>query len=420
VAPLTAAPEEGLGEPRLRRKLAWELYFSGNLEAALPVADALLAGKEQGPEADSVRLLKGLVLSAEGRNTEALELLDKIRQGQPDNTALAMTVTRLFQREGRHGEAAVVLRGLLDELARGGKTDSEPEVRLELAEVYFDAKEWDKLAEALAPLLQSTDEGVRTQAVVLQAEALAEAKKYDEALAALDRGGSGPSGQPNPVLESRRAEVLIHSGREREGRERLEALAKSGNSAAVLSAAQSLHRLERYQESIPVLQDLIAAHPDQVIAHFLLGAAYERTGQREQAVAALRRVLSIQPDFHAALNYLGYTFAEAGENLDEALKLIQRAVALDPDNGSYVDSLGWAYYQLGRHDEARGYLERAVRLEPADATLQEHLGDVYVALGQNDRAREAYHRALELGDDNAEQVRRKLDRLESATPRPRP
>ena len=419
VATLKAAPEETLGEPRLRRKLAWELYLSGNLEAALPIADALLAGKEQDPESTSERLLKGLVLSAEGRNAEALELLDKIRQAQPDNAALAMTVTRLFQREGRHDEAAAVLRGLLDGLARDGKTDSEPEVRLELAQVYFDAKDWDKLEETLAPLLQSTDEGVRTQAVVLQAEALTEAKKYDEALAALDRGGPDPSSPSNPVLESRRAEVLIHAGREREGRERLEALAKGDNPAAVLSAVQSLHRLERYQESIPVLQDLIAAHPDQAIAHFLLGAAYERTGQREKAVAALRRVLEIQPDFHAALNYLGYTFAEAGENLDEALKLIQRAVALDPDNGSYVDSLGWAYYQLGRHDQARGYLERAVRLEPADATLQEHLGDVYVALGQNDRAREAYHRALELGDDNAEQVRRKLDRLESATPRPR-
>ena len=418
VATLRAAPEETLGEPRLRRKLAWELYLSGDLEAALPVADAILAGKEQDPEADSVRLLKGLIFSAEGRNVEALELLEKVRQAQPGNAALALTVTRVLQREGKHAEAATVLRGLLDELARDGKTDSEPEVRLELAQVYFDAKDWDKLAEALAPLLQATDAGVRTQAVVLQAEALAEARKYEEALAAL--GGSDPPGSSNPVLESRRAEVLIRAGREGEGRERLEALAKSDNPAVVLSAVQSLHRLERYKESIPVLQGLIAAHPDQAIAHFLLGAAYERTGQREEAVAALRRVLSIQPDFHAALNYLGYTFAEAGENLDEALKLIQRAVALDPDNGSYVDSLGWAYYQLGRHDEARGYLERAVRLEPADATLQEHLGDVYVALGQNDRAREAYNRALELGDDNAEQVQRKLDRLESsATPRPR-
>ncbi len=429
VATLSAAPEQALAEPRLRRKLAWELYLSGNLAAALPAADALLAGHEQDPEADSLRLLKGLILSAEGRNAEALELLDPIRRAQPDNTALAMTVSRLYQREGRHAEAAALLRERLERRsqgaqgaqgtqgASGGATDNEQELRLELAQVYFDGKDWKKLDETLAPLLQSADDGVRAQALVLQADGLAEAKKYDEALAVLDRGGSNPPNPPNPVIESRRAEVLIRAGREREGREQLAALAKSADPASVLSAVQAFHRLERYEESIPVLQGLIAAHPDQLIGHFLLGAAYERTDQREKAVAELRRVLSIEPDFHAALNYLGYTFAEAGENLDEALKLIQRAVALDPDNGSYVDSLGWAYFQLGRHDEARGYLERAVRLEPTDATLQEHLGDVYVALGQNDRAREAYHRALELGDDNAEQVRRKLDRLESATPR---
>ncbi len=113
-------------------------------------------------------------------------------------------------------------------------------------------------------------------------------------------------------------------------------------------------------------------------------------------------MLELEPDFHAALNYLGYTFAEAGINLEEALTLASRAVALDPDNGAYVDSLGWAYFRLGRPEQARNYLERAARLEPEDATLHEHLGDVYVALGQMERARQAYQRALELEGDNAE------------------
>ena len=182
----------------------------------------------------------------------------------------------------------------------------------------------------------------------------------------------------------------------------------------MLAAAQSWQRLDRYPESIPVLERLAAKQKDSVAAGFLLGSASERTGQRPRAVAEFRRVLEIDPDFHAALNYLGYTYAESGENLEEALSLAGRAVALEPDNGAYVDSLGWTYYQLGRHEQARNVLERAVRLEPADATLQEHLGDVYVALGQNERAREAYRRALELVDDDnldVDQVRRKLERL---------
>ncbi len=161
-----------------------------------------------------------------------------------------------------------------------------------------------------------------------------------------------------------------------------------------------------------MLERIAAAHPDQVPVGFLLGAAYERTGQRDKGVAELRRVLKIQPDFHAALNYLGYTFAEAGIHLDEALKLIRRAVALDPDNGAYVDSLGWTYFRLGRPELARDSLERASRLEPEDAALQEHLGDVYVALGQTERARQAYRRALDLGGEAPEKVRHKLGDLD--------
>src|SRR6185369_10482816 len=138
-------------------------------------------------------------------------------------------------------------------------------------------------------------------------------------------------------------------------------------------------------------------------------AAYERTGKHDLAVTAFRKVLKAAPDFHAALNYLGYMWAEKGENLTEALAMIGKAVALDPDNGAYVDSLGWTHYRLGQYDRARDYLERATRLVPEDPTVHEHLGDVYIALGQRDKAREMYRRALALRDPNPEQVRRKLE-----------
>ena len=243
----------------------------------------------------------------------------------------------------------------------------------------------------------------------LQVEALTRDKRYDDALALLAKE------KETPVIAARRAEVLSKAGREAEARKILSGLT-AGDETSALAAAQAWQRLEKYQESIPVLEKLAAAHPDQVPTGFLLGAAYERSGQRDKAVDEFRRVLKVDPDFHAALNYLGYTYAEAGVNLDEALKLVTRAVALEPDNGAYVDSLGWTYYRLGRPEQARNYLERAARLEPEDATLQEHLGDVYVALGQKERARQAYQRALDIGGDNADQVRRKLGGLGKASP----
>ena len=401
---LRGAPEEVRDDPRLKRQVAWALYQNGDLESALTAVEAL-AGKD--PDSNALSLLKGLILAAAGRNDEALELLGKVHAAQPEDVAVALSLSRVMQRAGRRDEAAALLTGLAETLERGGKAKESQEVRLEAAQVWFDGKEWDKVGEVLRPLLAAEDEAIRGQAALLQADALAKAKRFDEALDLLGRE------KESAAVAGKRAEVLDRAGRGEEGGRLFAELAGDGDTSA-LAAAQAYQRLERYQDSIPILQKLAAEHPDQAVTGFLLGAAYERTGQRDKAVAEFRRVLRLEPDFHAALNYLGYTFAEAGINLEEALTLASRAVALDPDNGAYVDSLGWTYYRLGRPEQARSYLERAVRLEPEDATLQEHLGDVYVALGQTERARQSYQRALELAGDNAEQVRRKLDGLDQA------
>ena len=402
---LRATPEEMRDDPRLRRQLAWALYQSGDLDESLKLVEPLVA-----KDADSqpARILKGLILTAQGQNAEALALLSKLRESQPKDIGLALTEARVMQRAGRRADAVHTLTELSEALAKDGKADESREVRLEAAQSAFDGKDWNQVGEVLAPLLSATDDASRLPAVLLQADALARAKRYDEALALLDKEDKAK--KSNAVV-SRRAEVLMRAGREAEAASALADLA-AGDDAAALAAAQCYQRAERYQESLPLLQKLAVAHPDQLPTAFLLGAAYERTGQRDKAVEEFRRVLKLDPDFHAALNYLGYTFAEAGMNLDEALALVSRAVALDPDNGAYVDSLGWTYFRLGRPEQARNYLERAARLEPEDATLQEHLGDVYVALGQTERARQAYQKSLDLAGDNTDQVRRKLGDLD--------
>ena len=406
---LRGAPEEARQDPRFERQLAWALYQNGDLDAALKALDAIpaagkaagAAGKDEGGSPQAVNLLRGLIYTAQGRNEEAIGLLGKLHDADPNDIGIALTLARVMDRAGRRDDAARMLSGLAASLEKDGKAKEAQEVRLEAAQIYAGGKQWSQVSETVRPLLASQDDAIRLQAVSLQADALVRDKRYDEALELLGKEKS------SPAIAARRAEVLSKAGREAEAEQILSGLA-AGDEPSELTAAQTWQRLEKYQESIPVLEKLAAAHPDQAPTGFLLGAAYERSGQRDKAVEQFRRVLKIDPDFHAALNYLGYTFAEAGVNLDEALKLVSRAVALDPDNGAYVDSLGWTYYRLGRPEQARDYLERAARLEPEDATLQEHLGDVYVALGQKERARQAYQRALELGGDNADKIRRKL------------
>jgi tetratricopeptide (TPR) repeat protein len=410
---LLAAPEEVRADPQLRRQLASALYLTGDLDAALATADELLKAQ---PDNQYLSLLKGLILAAEGRNTEALQLLAKLREAEPRDLVLASTMARVLRREGRDQEAVTLLSGLAAELDKAGKPKEAQEARLELARLHAGGDRWSEVSQVLAPLLGSADPEVRQEALLLQADALVAKKDFDGALALLD--GDAGSSLPSPLIAAKRAEVQFRAGKDRPALRQLEKLARADDPQSVLAAVQVYHRLEQYEASIPLLQRLVASRPLPAAA-FLLGAAYERTGERQKAIESFRQVLRVDPDFHAALNYLGYMYAEQGENLDEAVKLVRRAVALDPDNGSYVDSLGWAHFRLGEYDRARTYLERATRLAPEDATVHEHLGDVYVALGELDKARATYRRALELDEENAESVRRKLERLpQGGSPRP--
>jgi tetratricopeptide (TPR) repeat protein len=447
LATLKAAPEPGLHEPRLQRQLAWAYYLTGDIDQALALVEPLVQAAQGGKgtptgrtgataataadDADDLQLLllKGLALAAQGHNQEASELLEKLRDTRPADPALATVLSKVLERAGRPDQAARVLTELDSGLAKAGKQEEERQARLELAQVYFDAKQWDRVGETLQPLLHlgAKEEAAREPALLLASDALVQRKSYDDALKLIDKGQTSP---PSPALASKRAEVLLRAGRDGEAKRQLEDLAASKDPRAALAAAETYQRIERYGDSIPVLERLLAKPgqsaaelpaPAAKAAHFLLGAAYERTGKREQAVAEFRRLLGADPEYHAALNYLGYMFAERGENLEEARKLIERAVALEPDNGAYVDSLGWVYYRLGRLEDARTALERATRLETTDGTVEEHLGDVYGAMGQADRAGEAYRRAIALESadpSKAEQVRRKLDGLGGGNRRP--
>ena len=116
------------------------------------------------------------------------------------------------------------------------------------------------------------------------------------------------------------------------------------------------------------------------------GISHERLKNWDNAEADFRRALDLNPDQPQVLNYLGYSLVERREKLDEALDMIERAVAARPDSGYIVDSLGWVLFRLGRYDEAVEHMENAGELMPVDPVVNDHLGDVYWAVG---RAREA-------------------------------
>ncbi|TIO66060.1 MAG: tetratricopeptide repeat protein, partial [Mesorhizobium sp.] len=112
------------------------------------------------------------------------------------------------------------------------------------------------------------------------------------------------------------------------------------------------------------------------------GIAYERLKEWPKAEPNFRKALELQPDQPQVLNYLGYSWVDMNTNLKEGLAMIQKAVDLRPSDGYIVDSLGWAYYRLGRFDDAVREMERAVSLKPEDPVLNDHLGDAYWRVGR--------------------------------------
>ncbi len=172
----------------------------------------------------------------------------------------------------------------------------------------------------------------------------------------------------------------------------------------------------RHESAIDVFTALIEglpADPPEDAWRYFIARAAARIENDDWALAEpdLERAVEIAPKQAVALNYLGYSWAERGENLDQAFDLIEQAVALEPNSGAYIDSLGWAYFQQGDYKTAIGHLEHAASLEPADPTITDHLGDVYWRLGREIEAQYQWRRVLELDPDDklAALVEKKLE-----------
>ncbi|MDD5107062.1 MAG: tetratricopeptide repeat protein [Desulfuromonadaceae bacterium] len=138
--------------------------------------------------------------------------------------------------------------------------------------------------------------------------------------------------------------------------------------------------------------------------HFRIGVLFDKLGQRTESINRMKLVLQLDPNDPQALNYLGYSYAEMGIHLEEALQYIQKAVALRPRDAFILDSLGWAYFKLKRYDEAVNTLREAISLVDDDSTIVEHLGDVYAARHAIKKALKQYQRALELTPERKELV----------------
>jgi tetratricopeptide (TPR) repeat protein len=173
---------------------------------------------------------------------------------------------------------------------------------------------------------------------------------------------------------------------------------------------------DRYAEAADAFTVGVKAITDEANADWRIfyfrGVAFERTKRWPEAEADFKRALKLNPNQPQVLNYLGYSWVDMGINLDQALDMIRTAVDLRPNDGYIVDSLGWAYYRLGRYEEAVEQMERAVELRPEDSVINDHLGDAYWRVNRKREATFQWAHARDLEPDEAE-LPKILDKLKN-------
>jgi tetratricopeptide (TPR) repeat protein len=173
------------------------------------------------------------------------------------------------------------------------------------------------------------------------------------------------------------------------------------DSNAILFFASAIHaQNERFDLARDGYLRLMASEPDNIGVRFNLGSSYERLGQFEEAEQEFEWIIDKEPENALALNYLGYMYAEKGIKLEKAMKLIERALLIDPDNGAYLDSYAWVLYKMERYEEALVQMNKAVQNDSDDPAIYDHQGDIYLALNQEDLARKSWTKALELKPDD--------------------
>ncbi len=370
-------------------------------------AEALFAdnGGQLGRSSRRAAIARVQVLSQLGQNEQALEVLvDSFGAGfDPALTALA------------------------DQLSAGDTLafTIAPTPKDGMSEVFFSlgqalsgeaANDYVLMYARMATVLNPG----HVDAILLSAGLLDQLGRYELSIATYKQV---PRDHPDfHAAELGRAEALRRAANPQAAAEVLEQLARDfpDHIAVQIDLGDLMRQQEDYSAAVAAYdRALELSEEDAQNRWFILyarGICNERLKNWDAAEADFRAALEIDPEQPQVLNYLGYSLVERGEQLDEALALIERAVAARPDSGYIVDSLGWVLYRLGKYEAAVGHMERAVELMAVDPVVNDHLGDVYWAVGRKLEAQFQWRRALSFikpddvdSEANPDRIRRKLE-----------
>ena len=381
------------------RGLAENLMEDGQLDASLEQYKIIV---DSNPEDAQSYVRMSEIYRRQAKFDLALESLKKADTLVPDQAEVAYNMAAVYQAQGRYDDAIKILQDLLKKTDSSQADRNNRSIFLErLGMIYREQENYTAAVDTFRKLLALGDENARSgyQEII---DTYRDAKQWPQATAVAKEAVQKMPGDRDlrMVLDAQRADMGEADGAIADMKSMLKGTSEDREVYLRLGIVYT--RVKRWsdaQDAFAKAEQLTPKNEDKAYIWFLWGDLYQRQKMFDQAEEEFRKVLAVtspsDPQTAATLNYLGYMNADRGVKLDESLNFIKQALTLEPTNGAYLDSLGWAYFKLGKFDLAEESLNKAAVHMGADPTVQEHLGDLYQKTGRLKMAAVHWERAVE-------------------------
>lgn len=319
---------------------------------------------------------------------ESLKYFSMIYQLNPENPKLLQTMGDIHVKKKKYSRALEIFA----QLKQMEPEDMSHTIRSGL--IYFEMKDFDKAIMEFEFVLKKYPDSDRIN--YFMGVLHADKKQYDKAFGFYDKIGE----ESLFFFEALNRQIYILREQDKisEAVDLLEKkIEKKSDSPDIVGLKVSLLlHAENYKRALAVISQGVSRFKEDDRLLFQRAVIHDKLGQWNQAKQDLHTLIQMNPESERAYNYLGYTMLERGENIDEAIDHISKAMALKPNDGHIIDSLGWGYFKKGDYEKALGLLLKAYQYQPEEPAILEHLGDVYFAMKNKRAARSYYEKALNL------------------------